>query len=319
MIAQRRALQFVLSFAISASAVGSASAELLFDDSFSTRDLSKHNENFRWGRSGNIPEADGTSSRVTLAKQPNGQLGPVLKFSYGTWQELRFHLTSSLSENRTESGSSNVAYPEIWMRYQIRVPENYFHALNDKGEPAGQNNKGWVTLWKHNYKDALVMTRFEWWPVDVSNELAGGSAASGIHKSGGGHDMNPGFVSSDRQIPGSYKAWAIKPSDRGEWIDYVFHFKVASGPKASDGLMEVYKDGELAIGWYNKPIRPTDGNPEHAGFDRGYIMGYHNSGYAEQTTFYIDNFKIGTTAESVGLSDPYSRAPNPPKVFTPKG
>ena len=300
-----------------------ARAELLFTDDFSTGDISKHNDFFRWGGNGLIPSPGTGGSRIEQVTGPHGTPVNAMRFRYMAldsdgssnskhWAEQRFHLTESIDEERTATGESNVAHQEIWIRYSMFVPQNYFHLLNEQGRPQGQNNKGWLTLWNRNYaasqhpdgEPAPVHNRIEWWP-SANNQ----SYTTAVRRSGGGHAAPIWRHESQGNR-------AFLPSDYGRWVDFAFGMKLKSFKGADDAFIRAYKNGNLILEWdatqfpeeYDSWARNDD--PTMNGFDRGYIMGYHNSGYDETTTFHITNFKIGTTAASVGLGQARPLAPH---------
>lgn len=107
----------------------------------------------------------------------------------------------------------------------------------------------------------------------------------------------PTYVVPDRSA-GSGRGFLVAPSDFGRWARRTIGYRCAS-PGASDGFMRHYVDGELILAQENMSIGNID--PALNGFDRGYLMGWHNSTYAEQAVFYVANFAIGLTPESVGL------------------
>ena len=291
-----------------------ARAELLFADDFASGDISKHNDFFRWGRSGQIPNPGADSSRIEQVTGPHGTPVSAMRFRYMAlisdatsdqkkWSEQRFHLTESVDEVRTTNGESNVAHQEIWARYWLFVPGNYHHLLNQNGHAAGQNNKGWITLWNRNYaashhpdgERAPVHNRIEWWPTS-NNE----SYTTAVSRSGGGH-ATPIWRHENQGNR------AFLASDYGRWVDFAVGMRLKSFKGADDAFIRVYKNGTLVLEWDATQFPGEfdswayNDDPSMNGFDRGYIMGYHNSGYNETTTFYITDFKIGTKPESVGL------------------
>jgi len=301
-----------------------AGAELLFADDFSTGDISKHNDFFRWGGNGQIPSPGTNSSRIEQVAGPHGTPVNAMRFRYMAldsdgssnskhWAEQRFHLTQSVDEVRTSSGESSVAHQEIWIRYWMFVPENYHHLLNEAGTRAGQNNKGWIYLWNRNYSPAQhpdgepspVSNHIEWWPTS-NNE----SFTTIVRRKGGGH--SPPSWRHENQ--GNR---AFLPSDYGQWVDFAFGLRLKSFKGADDPFIQVYKNEDLILEWDSTRFPEeydswaSNDDPSMNGFDRGYIMGYHNSGYTETTTFYITDFRIGTTPRSVGLG----HAPPKPPVM----
>jgi hypothetical protein len=176
--------------------------ELLFADDFSSGDFSHHSDHFRWGRSGRIEAGD--PSRIVSVTGPAGEATHAVRFAYGTWQELRFHLTENASESRSERGQSRVAHPEVWISYWMRVPDNYFHR-----HVHPSNNKGWVYLWKDGYEhwssdvpdtDVTPTTvSLHWWAAarDASEAGYGMSRVSLVSsrgRDGRGHRDRPSFA-----------------------------------------------------------------------------------------------------------------------------
>lgn len=76
-----------------------------------------------------------------------------------------------------------------------------------------------------------------------------------------------------------------KENDLGKWMEIIIHLKIASESN-NDGVIEVWKKGAEYINVKNLP--------NHSGlgfnyYERGYLLGWSNSGYEEETVFYIDN------------------------------
>jgi hypothetical protein len=290
-------------------------AELLFQDTFASGDLSKHNSFFRWG-TGAIREPGSGANSIVSVKGPDGQPANAIRFRYrgiveesatgdsAHWSEQRFTLTKSISEKRSWSVDSNVAYPELWIRYDMLVPANYYHRLNpETGGPAPFNNKGFFFLTKNPgtgpSSGASIHNRVEWWPLGGAD--AGLSTMSLGNWSG--HIMNPSYVHPSFRVQSSSSArpYTFLASDRGKWVDFAFRVRAASAGNANDGLFEFYRDGLLVAAWYNLNNWPQDDDPSKAGYDRGYVMGYHNSAYELTTQYFITNFRIGTSAAGVGV------------------
>jgi len=294
--------------------------ELLFEDDFSTGDFSKHNDHFRWGRSGAIPAPGDGATVIVDGMDRNGQPSKMMRFQYGTWQEVRFHLTESLNEVRTETGRSNVAHREIWIRYSMRVPDNYFHRqlYRADGSEIPSNNKGFLYLWNGNYEknptgpDDGMSIGFSvgWWPASDPSEYGPNSYQTYVWNKGEPtltsywHRSQPTFIAqSMRSQSMEYQSFGITKADRGRWVDYAFGVRT-SDPNASNGFFEMYKDGVKVIAYDD--IDNFSTLPGRNGYDRGYLLGYHNSSYSETTTFYIAKFRIGTSAESVGIKSQQS-------------
>jgi hypothetical protein len=297
-----------------------AVARLLFEDDFSSGDLSKRNAHFRWG-SGDLLFAGEGQDNIERVTGPNGRGVHARRFRYGTWQEQRFNLTEHADERRTANGRSTVAHQEIWVSYWMRVPANYRH--RNSGGKAGHNNKGWLYLWKDGYeqwhsswKDDGTVTptslSLHWWPTGNAPGRSQVRVVSTRYRSGWGTREGMTTCAPERRIGSSKGCLAFIASEQGKWVRYTFGMRAATSERAADGFVRVYANGELIMAMEGLP---GGGTGRQNGFDRGYIMGYHNSGYAEATTFYVTDFKIGTTAASVGLAKSGGSRPQAPVLF----
>lgn len=300
---------------------GGDDENLLFADDFSSGDMSKHNDFFRWTQ-GDVPAPGSGSGRVVTVDGPDGTEVQARRFRYvgvedggsgdaAHFSEQRFALTQSVSEERSRNAPSDVAYPEVWISYWMYVPDNYHHNLKD-GTISGSNQKGWIYLWKDRYEkwqasdpDAEVTptsASLHWWPLteDENSDNFGMTRASLVAtrgRNGWGHDGNASFIRDQEQVPNSTRNYAFLESEYGTWVHYTFGMKVASDAQSDDGFVRIYKNGELALAWENEGNGSDD--PDTNGFDRGYLLGYHNAVYTKTTTYFITDFKFGLTREAV--------------------
>ena len=273
----------------------------LFTDDFSSGDISNSNDYFRWGGDGALQGAGTGAGMMTTLAGPDGPNVTALTFTYGTWQEVRFHLTESISDVRGQYTLSNTSYNEVWISYDMKVPANYKH--NSSGGAAGHNNKGFLTLWKGLYDgDSEAFSLFTYWPAvqragDVDKSMLSMTPSGSLY---GVSDYDPLHKVADRgSYPGEDSVYAFIPSDYGQWRNYKMRL-FAGANNTADGVAEIYKDNVLMARYTGINFQDY-GNPLNGdvGFDRGYLLGYHNSGYDESTVFYITNFKFGTTEGAV--------------------
>jgi len=266
-------------------------AELLFEDDFSSGDISKHNDYFRWGREGTILAAGTLSNKIVAVNGPSGNTVDAIQFTYGTWQEVRFHLTESVNQViEYDNANTDVQYQSVWISYDMLVPENYHHRSTN----STVNNKGFLSLWQDGYStQAKCQGQIEWWPTAEGN--------SEMTMNVGGHKRNYSFVDpayiSTTYYPEAAAAFDLS-KDRGKWRNFGFYFYAGSQSGARDGIYEFYVDGKLKARMtginYQRNV-----SSDPLGFNKGYLLGYHNSGYDEQTTFHITNFKFGDSKEGV--------------------
>jgi hypothetical protein len=80
----------------------------------------------------------------------------------------------------------------------------------------------------------------------------------------------------------------------------VVRLRAETSAGAADGLMQVWRRWEDEGSFtqtHNRtgqPIRIPSGGPN--GFAAGYLMGYANSAYGQDTEFLIDDFTLSTTS-----------------------
>jgi hypothetical protein len=202
-----------------------------------------------------------TGSRVSVVSFDGFN---CLRFRYGpdasgadSSAEQRFNMGRDLSE--------------LWLEYYIHIPSN-FALRNDP--PA--NNK-FLSLWPVSYStigDTYVVTEFERNGTDTSYARMLGYGdlfySSGTLIRGGNAVQNSNFISAARA---------------GAWHRIRVHYKLASGPGATDGVYEGWIGDSLM--WRSRTdwvFWSTGGN----NFVRnGYFFGWANSGYTDQTDFHI--------------------------------
>lgn len=244
--------------------VAGPGVEQVFADDFESGDLSHTENGAAWTN----------SSWTQVALSPNGTW--ALEFTYPADPEpLPSGYEGSWSEQRFRLGGN---YPELWLAYDLYVPANYFHRNR-------ANNKAFAYLFSGGYGNdeltgPLLATNF--WPDGNS----GNSLLS--------HWYRSPVLPAGRHVWPDDGAWTdsrgISLSDRGTWLRVVVHAKYASTAN-NDGVFELWVNGV-------EKIRITNGDwyvPNQIGFDQGYLLGWANSGFAQETKFYIDNIVFSTS------------------------
>jgi len=229
----------------------------IFEDGFESQSLKTVKNGIAWDSS--------TNTKISSEHAKDGLYS--LKFTYAPTDEKG----DSFSEQRFKLGKP---YKELWISYEIRIPENYHHRNTSYGS---SNNKGFIMLWGGDYSNPSgFKLGTEFWPE------GDGSSTASIRLSGSGYD---------KHLWGACPK-IVKMSDRGQWIKITVHVKYASAA-STDGIFRVWKtysDGKGEI-----VCNISDGEwfvPASEGFDNGYLLGWSNSGFNEETTFFIDNFII---------------------------
>jgi hypothetical protein len=161
---------------------------------------------------------------------------------------------------------------EVWIEFMWRVPENYKH----RGGPGAANNK-FMTLWAENYSAANEAQFY------LSLERRSDSESTldiiAIHGDDPRYPNNAWFAGSTP---------FVGPADYGKWMQVRVHARLAV-----DGEVQVYKNGVLYNQMRNFNMVRANYNWDY--FRNGYLMGWSNSGFDQQTDFYIDSFKIYKT------------------------
>lgn len=254
-------------------------AGVLLQDDFETASFSKPQIGGGYWGGSNAGSGDTVQISTTLAKIGTHSL----QFIFGggpsgadAWAEKRFELGGKHSE--------------VWVKYDLYIPSNYYH----RQDPPSANNKAFVHLWAGEYSGGQGLGA----GFEVQPDGAGGSII----------DFHP-FRPDTSHIRDSVNGGkGIELSDRGTWVEFICQIKAAS-PANNDGIARVWKTPQ---GGTKKLIfERTDAklyNPDGNYFERGYLLGWANSGFAATTALYIDNVVISNSA--IGLSGPVVNSVN---------
>lgn len=236
-------------------------AGVLFEDDFESGGYAPSQNGVSWGSS------NGSNGGVSLKVDETSASGRhSLLFRYGaspsggdSFAEKRFRLPN---------------IREGWIEYMLWVPANYAHRVD-----GGPTNNKWFGLWRGAY-NALNMHRVQ--ETRTSNSPGGISS----NRSWGPNNSHGVPVWSGKDLwigPGA----PIKP---GQWSRLGYYWRSSSGPGVADGVMQNWVNGQLEIE-AKGVVWPQDGSAPY--FDNGYILGWANSGYTEETRFYVDDFRVG--------------------------
>ena len=270
------------------------SGELL-NDSFESKDMSTTNASgFYWDENNRTsivtmnPECGSLSPGTPTAVYNNAVIcnGPQVPAGGGDWYaktgnyslRFRYQAGEAWAEQRFSLGRN---YPEVWFSYWIRVPVNFTYPSS------GLNNK-WFAVWtgasgydKHG---------------DVTWQLRGnGSGANIVYQDGGvlaGEAGSTSFIS----VPG----------DRGRWMHVVIQVVASSSAVANNGVIRLYRrwDEDANYALIHEKLNANTYNPDEAmqGISHGYIMGWANSAYEQDTEWLVDDFTVSTTTLLVSES-----------------
>ena len=198
-------------------------------------------------------------------------------------------------------------YPEMWVKYDIFFPTNYFHR---DSTTVATNHKSFLYLWEGNYQtpSGPGMGPAFWPDSAITGTAATGQSISsfavwgvpGINPTNGGSEIHFG--------PWNYpQYWAnqgytVRTQDLGKWMQVILHFKYASSAN-NDGVAQIWLQ---TAGESRRQVLNITNGPWYVagqvGFDQGYLLGWANDGFAQDTKIYIDNIEFST--DPIGMDPP---------------
>lgn len=245
-----------------------AYAGIIFSDDFSSGGRGAGNNSFSWVGGANNIYAD-TDPLTGLATIPYSG-----SYSLAFAHRAKADGSDSSAEQRFSIGSP---LNELWMSYYVRIPDNYTHR-----EQASSANNKWLAIWTNNYESNGIAVVLEYWPsADGGSKLAYRWVTDGKDTWHHGHTTIIDL-----------------PTDRGKWMHFVVHVKLSSGIGIDNGIIEAWIKYEESGGYtklFDEKEAPLYANTATQGFSKGYLMGWSNSGFSEETIFYIDDFHVSTT------------------------
>lgn len=251
----------------------SAAADVIFRDGFETGDRSSSTNGFVWSRTGDRVYVSSDTART------------------GTHSLCFFYLGKPSGEDSTAEQRFKLGAPrtEIWMQFWVKIPKNYYHR-----DDSPSNNK-FITLWSKDYTDygnSVIIGL--WSDTHWDNVLKARVTDTGNTV------VNWGSVGPPKG-PSDSTLFIDRATDLGKWIEVTFHWKLASGKGANDGVVELWKgdeDGRRQLfSRHDVPNwGPDDGkDPAYNFLDQGYLFGWANSGFSNDTYFYVDDFTVSTS------------------------
>lgn len=234
-----------------------------FADNFDTGARSSGN-GFTWGNAG---------SDVTVSSTHAYSGRHSLRFRFGPDADG----DDSSAEQRFAIAPSAASAPkEIWVEYMLRIPDNFVHRNS-----SGPDNNKLAAFWAENYNatttETLVAIEFERRAENGSSFLRISSAKA------------EGYESRDPDDVQLAAGTVFDSSMRGKWVRIRMHIKAAH----RGSIVDVWRDNTL-IGRLPADYSITNPAWSRNYIRNGYLLGWANSGYAAQTDFYIDDFRLYT-------------------------
>lgn len=173
---------------------------------------------------------------------------------------------------------------ELWIEWYVWVPDNYYHR-----DGASSDNNKWLIL----NRDTISTTQAWRGGLEFDRSGLGGGSTSRVIAA----ESSVVSTSVFTQWPGTGEPMLNLPDSlmtKGAWNQFRFHWKPSSAFGVLDGVIEVWVNGTLLGGGKydgdyfaeNTTTYPTPA------VNLGYFMGSSNSGYDEDTTFYVAGFKF---------------------------
>ncbi len=171
---------------------------------------------------------------------------------------------------------------EVYVRFYVYFPSNY--ALR---ETPGTENTKLFYLWGNSYTEDMNKTGIEFEADLILRYKAKIVGAPNIPSCSG----LTGYIDNIE----SYSF----ADNRGSWMSIEYHIRRDTG--SGDGVLQLWVDGNLEINvqdvsWAGAPCGVSEF------FRHGYLMGWSNSGFDEDTTVYIDD--VVFSDEYIGPIDP---------------
>lgn len=194
---------------------------------------------------------------------------------------LRFRWAENAnSEQRFDLGSQQTG--DVYIRYYVYYPDGTEPGENKyvhRDGPSSDNNKV-MRLWGGDYIDEIKVGARSW-PVDGYVERIQFTAEVSTWKVNGCSGSQGEAYIDKVPIP----SWYRQDSTLGRWMCFEFHYKRDTG--SGDGVFEFWVDGDKKIGATNFSTIGAPCNPGY--FKGGYLMGWSNSGFDEDTNVYFDD------------------------------
>jgi len=226
--------------------------------------------------------------RVVWSGEPRDEFveGADYRTRDGT-RSLRFRYPpeKSWAEQRFAMNQNGTGYDEVWIGYWIRVPHNFSHA-SGSGSPS--NNK-WLAVWMDGYSQHGTGSTavFNTWSSFDHEVGAARATISASNAGGAGHHRGmDDFILPSR--------------DRGRWMYTVHRLVTSSERGAADGTAHWWRrwededEFELVAKVTDYVFDPPSETDKPQGWNKGYLMGWTNPNYAEETEFLVDEFALST-------------------------
>lgn len=171
------------------------------------------------------------------------------------WSELRFDLGGN--------------YKELTIQFDLYIPANYEHRNS-----TGPDNNKFFRLWHTSGG------------YSTDDEKIGASLKPSSSSTGSGMVMEWRDTANEGVGVQDSASNFIVPNDYGKWTKFVIYVK--SPTDSTPAVMRFYKNGTL----FTQTTAAINYIPGTQGYRYGYLLGWSNSGFNQETVFYMDNVKF---------------------------
>lgn len=192
---------------------------------------------------------------------------------------------------------------EVWLEYWLYWPDNYVH----RTVPGYSDNHKFLILWRDTYGSGngdFICDAEDWAGPDTNDSMLDGRTNTSTNGTVTHTIPTTGIPSGSYYVTDFFDA--SSPASGllvpGNWHRVRAHIKTASAPGAGDGQQEYWIGSTAAYQrragdfWYAAKLGTGDDNPLYGDptctLHNGYVLGEANAGYAADTDFFIDGFRI---------------------------
>lgn len=241
---------------VTATTLAGSGLTVIFEDDFEGASASQWTSATRVDAPATLPAETGRAGkgrRFRFLGNPPGQGGTTGPNGSDAHAELRFDL--------------GALYSELTIEFDLWIPSNYKHRLD------GSTNNKFFRAWHSTYSSLSK----------IGASLVRGS------------DDNRSTIGSDYVKPANTSMSTavmsasnyISPTDRAVWI--AVKIEIRAPTPSTPGMIRIYKNGSVFLTDNAVPYR-SDANGQN--YRYGYLLGWANSGFAEDTYIWMDNAKF---------------------------
>ncbi len=234
-----------------------------------------------WGNAG---AGGGNSITVTNAVAHTGTQSLRFRYNGGANAEQRF---------------SHPAETHYWVQFYIYYPDgknglgaSFWQPTAAQHGGSNTNNKFW-TVWPENYNEGVPggkpSVMFQTWS---SPSVPGGTRIDSARTDPSSNHMDYGPPNLPTQLNANPFINVTNDKDLGKWTQVRIEIKVADMWQ-NNGIVRLWKNGKLLFQSTTDPLYDAF-NSSHNYLRLGYLLGWANDQYANNTNIYVDDFSFYT-------------------------